>query len=163
MLDTTLVGFTMINGTWGLQLALLVASLFNYFINPAPDPPRDPAISIEEYDLEINTLNFTRMIVIPASHALLTIFCFISSSDRIPWEGLKQGLAFLGMVIYTVMILQASSAMIYYHYPLQPGQVDTQQMKASYLWLIIEQLVFVGLIVSNMTFLAIRSCVRHKL
>lgn len=26
----------MINGTWGLQLALLIASLFNYFINPDP-------------------------------------------------------------------------------------------------------------------------------
>lgn len=67
------------------------------------------------------------------------------------------------MVVYTIMILQASSAMIYYHYPLAPGEVDTLQMKASYLWLIIEQLVFISLIASNMTFMAIRSCVRHKL
>jgi hypothetical protein len=37
--DTTLVGFTMINGTWGLQLALLVASLFNYIMNPHPQIP----------------------------------------------------------------------------------------------------------------------------
>jgi hypothetical protein len=34
--ETTLVGYTMINGTWGLQLALFVASLFNYLINPDP-------------------------------------------------------------------------------------------------------------------------------
>jgi hypothetical protein len=53
--------------------------------------------------------------------------------------------------------------MIYYHYPLIPGEVDTLQMKSSYLWLIIEQLVFVSLIASNMSFLLIRSCVRHKL
>ena len=34
--DTTLVGYTMINGTWGLQLGLLIASLCSYFINPTP-------------------------------------------------------------------------------------------------------------------------------
>lgn len=27
--QTSLVGYTLINGTWGIQLALLVASLFN--------------------------------------------------------------------------------------------------------------------------------------
>jgi hypothetical protein len=32
--DSTLVGYTMINGTWGLQMALFIASLFNYLINP---------------------------------------------------------------------------------------------------------------------------------
>ena len=125
VLDTTLVGFTMINGTWGLQLALFIASLFNYFINPTPTPPQDPTLSDSEYQAELNSLHFTRMVVIPLSHGLLTVFCFISSSDRIPWEGLKQGLSFLGMVVYTVMILQASSAMIYYHYPLSPGEEDT--------------------------------------
>jgi len=27
--QTSLVGYTLINGTWGIQMALLVASLFN--------------------------------------------------------------------------------------------------------------------------------------
>jgi hypothetical protein len=27
----------MINGTWGLQMALFIASMFNYFINPNPE------------------------------------------------------------------------------------------------------------------------------
>lgn len=36
-------------------------------------------------------------------------------------------------------------------------------MKSSYLWLIIEQLVFISTLVSNMVFIAIRTCVRHKL
>ena len=61
------------------------------------------------------------------------------------------------------MILTASQAMIYYHYPLEPPQQDTLQMKSSYLWLIIEQLVFIGTLMSNIFFIAIRSCVRHKL
>mgnify|MGYP001000612941 CR=1 FL=1 len=47
--DTTLVGFTMINGTWGVQMALCVASMFNYFINPSPNIPLDPSISIDEW------------------------------------------------------------------------------------------------------------------
>jgi hypothetical protein len=47
--DTTLVGFTMINGTWGLQLALAVASLFNYFINPSPEIPQDPKLTYDEW------------------------------------------------------------------------------------------------------------------
>lgn len=37
--DSTLVGFTMINGTWGMQLGLLVACLTNYFIYPVVDIP----------------------------------------------------------------------------------------------------------------------------
>lgn len=32
--DTTLVGYTVINGAWGLQLALLVGVLYNYFVYP---------------------------------------------------------------------------------------------------------------------------------
>jgi hypothetical protein len=39
----------MINGTWGVQTALLIASLFNYFINPDPEIPQDAGITNEEY------------------------------------------------------------------------------------------------------------------
>lgn len=87
--DTTLVGFTMINGTWGLQLALLIASLFNYFINPTPEIPQDALISYEQYQTEMNDLKFTRSVVIPGVHATLAIICFAQSSDRIPYPGLK--------------------------------------------------------------------------
>jgi hypothetical protein len=70
----------------------------------------------------MSELQFTRSILIPGAHGVLAIMCFISSSDRIPHEGLKQGLSFLGMVVYTFMILQASLAMFYYHYPLEYGE-----------------------------------------
>lgn len=43
--DTTLVGFTMINGTWGVQLALFIASIFEYYVSPHPDIPQDSSIS----------------------------------------------------------------------------------------------------------------------
>jgi hypothetical protein len=97
--DSTLVGYTMINGTWGLQMALFIASLFNYFINPNLEYTNDYA------DEDKNTINFLRKIIIPCTHGALMIMCFIVSSERIPWDGLKQGLNFLGMLLYISMIL----------------------------------------------------------
>jgi len=32
--DTTLVGYTVINGTWRLQLALMAGSIYNYYLYP---------------------------------------------------------------------------------------------------------------------------------
>ena len=81
--DSTLVGYTMINGTWGLQMALFIASLFNYFLNPHPEYTAE--YSIEDQ----NTIDFLRQYIIPLTHGALMIMCFITSSDRIPWEGLK--------------------------------------------------------------------------
>lgn len=91
------------------------------------------------------------------------IFTFISSSDRIPWEGVKQSFSFLAVITYTLMILNASVGMNYYHYPLQPGQVNSLSMQTSYLWLVIEQLVFISLLISNMFYICLRSCFHHKL
>ncbi len=61
------------------------------------------------------------------------------------------------------MILTASKCMIFYPYPLSDKSLDNTQMKASYLWLIIEQLVFISTLVSNVVFIMIRSCIRNKL
>jgi len=97
--DSTLVGYTMINGTWGLQMALLIASLFNYFINP------DPEYTAGYPDEDQNTINILRKFIIPITHGALMVMCFITSSDRIPWDGLKQGLNFLSMLLYISMIL----------------------------------------------------------
>jgi hypothetical protein len=33
--DTTLSGYTVINGSWGLQMGLLVGALYNYFMYPS--------------------------------------------------------------------------------------------------------------------------------
>lgn len=54
--DTTLVGFTMISGTWGVQLALFVASMFNYFVTPNPKIPISSSITQETYDEEMASL-----------------------------------------------------------------------------------------------------------
>jgi hypothetical protein len=87
--------------------------------------------------------------------------CFISSSDRIPWDGLKQGLSFLGMVMYVQMILEAATTMSMF----TPNMLKNgdEKSRAVYLWLEIEQVVFMSTLFSNIIFLLIRSQIRHKL
>lgn len=87
--DTTLVGFTMISGTWGVQLALFIASMFNYFVSPDPDIPRYSGITLQEQQVELKELKQIRAYWIPISHLILTIMTFIGASDRIPWDGIK--------------------------------------------------------------------------
>jgi len=81
--DSTLVGYTMINGTWGLQMALFIASLFNYLINPSPEYNSAYTEAVQK------DINFLREFEIPITHGLLMIMCFITNSERIPYEGLK--------------------------------------------------------------------------
>jgi len=33
--DSSINGYTVINGSWGLQMGLLVGSLYNYFMYPS--------------------------------------------------------------------------------------------------------------------------------
>jgi EamA domain-containing membrane protein RarD len=98
-------------------MALFIASLFNYFINPSPEYTAE--YSIEEE----NTIDFLRQYIIPITHGALMIMCFITSSERIPWEGLKQGLNFLGMLLYIEMILQCSLAMVLFKTPIEAGSL----------------------------------------
>lgn len=46
---------------------------------------------------------------------------------------------------------------------LYPSDISDVHTLASFVWFVIEQLVFISLIVSNMLFLGIRSCFTHKL
>ena len=106
----------------------------------------------------MQSLDTLRRLTIPIIHGTLTIFHIISSNDRIPWDGLKQGLSFLGLVLYLFLCLKASIAMNLY-----PSDISDVHTLASFVWFVIEQLVFISLIVSNMLFLGIRSCFTHKL
>lgn len=103
--DTTLVGFTMISGTWGVQLALFIASMFNFFVSPDPDVIQDSSVTDSQYQTEMADLRTIRAFWLPISHGLLTIMTFIGSSDRIPWDGIKQANSFLALMIYVMMIL----------------------------------------------------------
>jgi len=86
--------------------------------------------------------------------------CFISSSDRIPWDGLKQGLSFLGMLLYMQMILETAGTMSL----VTPDILKkSDEILIVYLWLEIEEVVFMATLFSNVIFLLIRTQIRHKL
>lgn len=157
--DSTLVGYTMINGTWGLQMALLIGSLSNFFINP---DPLDMSVATQT---QIDELRFLRLYLIPMTHGSLMLMLLISSSDRIPWDEVKQGLNFLAMILQINMILSASLGMANFDWPIPSNYPYDKalQWEASYIWLEIEQLVFLSVLASNVIFLVFRSCVRHKL
>jgi len=53
--------------------------------------------------------------------------------------------------------------MIYYPRPMLWTGADHVALASTFMWFQVEFGVFIGLIVSNGLFLAIRSCVRHKL
>ena len=86
--------------------------------------------------------------------------CFISSSDRIPWDGLKQGLSFLGMLLYMQMILETAGTMSL----VTPDILKkSDEILIVYLWFEIEEVVFMATLFSNVIFLLIRTQIRHKL
>lgn len=86
--------------------------------------------------------------------------CFISSSDRIPWDGLKQGLSFLGMLLYMQMILETAATMSL----VTPDILKkSDEVLIVYLWFEIEEVVFMATLFSNVIFLLIRTQIRHKL
>lgn len=69
------------------------------------------------------------------------------------------------MLLQINMVLQSSLGMNNYTYPIPedyPKELSLQ-WESSYIWLEIEQLVFMSILVSNVVFILIRSCVKHKL
>ena len=99
------------------------------------------------------------------THGSLMLMLLISSCDIIPWDEVKQGLNFLAMILQINMILSASLGMANFDWPIPSNYPYDKalQWEASYIWLEIEQLVFLSVLASNVIFLVFRSCVRHKL
>ena len=90
--QSTLVGYTMINGTFSLQFALLVASIYNVIVYP---DVLDRAFFQEDYPLDpltpkqIHDFNYTRRYRIPITHAFMMIFNFITNNPKVNLPALK--------------------------------------------------------------------------
>jgi hypothetical protein len=114
---------------------------------------------------DIDELYKIRAFMLPTIHAILTIFTQISNNDRVHWEEVKQGFNFLAMVLYVTLILNCSLGMTFFVFPLPAGISKEQslQFESAFIWLEIEQLVFLATLMSNVFFLLFRTCIRHKL
>lgn len=76
-------------------------------------------------------------------------------------EGIKQFFAFAGMLIYINMLFGVTTLLQMY-----PGKIDYEEdarTGATFIWLTVEWLTFLAIIISNILFLAFRSCFHHKI
>jgi len=94
------------------------------------------------------------------THSILTIVCFIGQSDRIKALSLKYAMTFAGMLLYIFVILVVAKLNFYTPTPYNSTNLD---MGAVITWLRIEILVWFSIIFSNIAFLALRSCFKHKI
>jgi hypothetical protein len=159
---TSLSGYSLLNGTWGIQMALLVASIFNVMVFPNQPLLDDLNIELDTPLTKIQTeLIFkTRSHLIPVVHGLMMVTTAISGSDRLNLDSLKQISSFLGIILNMILIVQISHCMCLFPYPMH---WEDPVLSATYVWFEVEWGIFIGNIASNSLFLLLRSFTHHKL
>ena len=98
---------------------------------------------------------------IPASHVTLIVCNLITGSTRMQRDGIKQIFAFGGMIISLNLVFGVARVMFFFPQPVN-YQVDLRA-SAVFIWMTTELYTFVATIVSNVFFLAFRSCIHHKI
>jgi hypothetical protein len=151
--DTTLTGYTVINGSWGLQFGLLVGSTYNYICYPSSEmisyPSKHNVVKFSEY---------TR-IGICFLHALLMVINIIMHTPRFNAPTLKYILSFSGMLLYVYAIIQI--AWINYETPT-PDNSANLATGAIVTWFRIELCTWFGIVFSNTIFMFLRSIFKQK-
>ena len=99
--DSILQGYTVINGSWGLQLALLIAIILEVETKHAVGLTSELAAEIE----------FVKILLM-ALHAFLTIVAFIGNNPKVTYEGLKGAINQIGMAVYVYVILMTSNIVL---------------------------------------------------
>ena len=97
--DTTLTGYTVINGSWGIQFGLLVGATYNYIVYPSSE--------MIGYESKYNLVGFSEYIRIGICflHALLMAINIIMHAPRLNAPTLKYILSFSGMLLYVYAII----------------------------------------------------------
>jgi hypothetical protein len=114
----------------------------------------------EYFDLQmIDFINLTRLRLI-VIHALMILINFITHSTRFHKEGVKQVAAFTGMIMQLFLVFTVTNCL--YLYP-NPMLFKWFKISGTFLWFEIQWIVFLGTILSNMIFIAIRTIVKHKI
>ena len=80
--SNTLIGYTIINGTVGIQLAMFVASLFNLFVFD------DISSSKLFTEKQLDSIEWTRRKCV-ISHCLLMLVNICTGNPRFQHEGIK--------------------------------------------------------------------------
>ena len=153
--DTTLTGYTVINGSWGLQFGLLVGSTYNYLVYPSSE--------LVAYPNSTNNIpKFAEVIRIALIflHALLMMVNILMQADRLNAPTLKYIMAFTGMMLYVYAIIQV--AWVNYETPT-PDNSANLATGAIVTWFRIELACWFGIVVSNIIFMLLRGLFKHKI
>ena len=92
-----------------------------------------------------------------AMHSFLTISNFIQTSKLVHSLVLKYSLTFLGMMLYIAGIIFVSKCNYYTPMPFKATDFDTGAIGT---WFRVEIAVWFSIIISNVTFLLLRSCIK---
>jgi hypothetical protein len=127
--QSSLVGYTLVNGTASIQFALLLAAIYNVAVYP-------DLIHSSYFDglthLEKKKFEEVRFFWIPGTHATMAIINFIVQSKSLDMDGIKSLGSFLGMILYTTMLLQTTKLMFYFPQPIDWKR--DRSVSATYLW-----------------------------
>ena len=98
---------------------------------------------------------------LPIVHFVLMVFNMITGNPRFAQQGVKQLASFIGLILTLLLIINVSEIMCFF--PASTTIFKFNDLSGCYLWLEVEWLVFLGTLLSNALFIAVRSCVRHKI
>jgi hypothetical protein len=76
------------------------------------------------------------------------------------YDGIKQLAAFFGMLLYILLVISVSKGIYFFPVPMNWHSLE---MASVYMWFEVQWCIFVGTIFSNVLFIAIRTCVHHKI
>lgn len=154
--ESTLVGFTILNGTYSMQLALLAGSLYNLWKYPII---RNTPMQLTPSEQQL--FYHSRYYYIPIAHLLLFASNLIQQYKPAKRKKVNQIFSFASTILMVLQNLLISRLMGYF--PVGYEITDNEVLTAVYVWLQIEWVTFVAIIVSNVCFLLLRSCFHHKI
>jgi hypothetical protein len=97
---------------------------------------------------------------LPITHGIMMVFNFVTNNSRINLDGLKKFFSFGGMFLIIVLLAQVTSVMFYFESPINWNMPEADA--ATFLWFEVEWLVFIGTLLSNIIFIALRTQIRDK-
>lgn len=98
----------------------------------------------------------------PFTHAILAVFNFITNNPRLQLDAIKAFCAFGGMILMLNLIAQVSWCIYFFPQPFL-WKLAGHELRSAMIWLEVEWCVFVGTLFSNALFIALRTCMRHKI
>lgn len=98
----------------------------------------------------------------PFTHASLAVINFITNNPKLNIDSVKNFCSFAGMILILNLIAQITQCMYFFPQPFE-WKLAGPELQSCFIWLEIEWCVFVGTLISNCLFIALRTCMRHKI